>query len=1750
MEDFFSLLARAGPPASPVEPAPQPRRRRVAPPVNTSPDPFSFLPQPTPAAVLPPPVSETPVELPQPEPGEEGLLSKIGYVLDTPGAYLRGILAGEPGERVSGQRVLKNMGVISKDDNPFLSLPGLGGFAADVLLDPLNLLPGFMGIKAATKAQRATKLVGGHLDEAEKLAATFLREQKAAKGLHARAAQTAAEAGQAIPDFVPKTMDPHPIFGDLLRPVEKVVPETGEIYKDISELERIANPELVQRLASRQDAVGDAAREILANKQARGLGDEAFEVAEQAGERVRRGQEALFSVGGEVRPFAPLPGLGRLGFDLPQKTLVEGAGAAQKIQDAWQGFAGLPIISDIGDLFQKTAGLAGAAGKTVDKLRTDFMRSVAGGEAEAARGAESLLEEIAQIPPGVRAPGPAAADLSAQADALLDEAEGLAKQTEDELELGLRPEVEPTFAPVAPAKNPDAPLPMMEDFEAPAKGHQVRFNPRDAEGSANPNIRKQQTGKVLSIDEETGRAIVENQHGQWIMPGNKIQRVGANARADYDAAVMKHQQQTISPEVRNLAADARKLHLEQTAIPDELLQLGGRNAAGVQNMGQEANAYVKGERDALLKNMGIDDVGPAGQAAALPKLLEDLLPKVERGEAPLPNLGAVDLVGDVVPGDKLRFAGHPWEATALTPEGKIHLKDGELPDIEVPEGLVPKDRGTEIARRGADASMKDLGDPFADLQAAPTNVGKLNKAIDVLADAEQKLGVKPAEIPRGGAQHDTDFAGAFSASGGKYSDGLKDTFVKSLNEKGRIPSIEKGTGIGRAVQAALERGYPPQEAVDRAFEMYQAWGDSWPSKLDEFAPPMGNAKFGQVVEQGRAQIPPPPAKMADDPVKAFTDEELLQRARARGEVPGVEAGLNPGGPDVLDDIVKQGRKTETIQRLNLGTLNQRIDAMKTKLRGMSEQGITRGRDKLLDNVRQLEQLRDKYVLLQKEGEKVSAIGAKTAEAATAASKILPKDASMEVMQRVTKWIEHGGDEAPEIVAVAQKIKARYEDLLKLEQTAGLKTPSLKADSIEYTTHVPTQQGRGFFKSLQKFPKKQAEVFVALEQARQAKGIKPTPGMTRPELGAAAEQALKDKEVLRNTGGLGSPGAKRGAVSKLNQHLGEKELLNLDAGAREFILQNGLKDEFLEFSRVIDSHHGSQVPRLKQYRELGVDELNNVFQRFNGKAPVFNVNPAAQQFTREARHIRSMAGQKFLDESAEKLGKPVPTHHDAPLPAGNGLEKFPDGSLGIEELNKQRRLRGLEPIAMDPQTAAALQAAHARLLDPEEVPKLLQWYDGITRIAKQWVTRPFPGFHIGNHISNRIQGWLGGVAPAGEHYALANKALAGQDFTVKMGDGVTLNRDALMKEMEQNKVVNGGYFEDVMDQSLPERLRSKASYDITDPNNIFVKNPLIDTGEQLSTIAAGAPGRLASGAGVKDLGKFDGSMIENTDRAGMYIALRQKGLAPAAAADQVNTYLFDYSKANMSPFEEKYLNRAVFFYGYSRNVLPMMLEAATKNLPSVKKITQLSQQPGKPEYLPEYAREGVGLNTGIDADGKRTVAYSLRTPVEAAVEPFAAGLPGLLNQLNPIPKIPLELGTGLDFFLQRPIESNTKAPHYVEDLPDPLQQLLGVTQTQKKDGTTKTEMDPMLLYALSKSPLSRFSNTASRLADDRKGVGENLANLLTGARIVSVDENEERDRAQVKAIDAALKDMRAMGKSAKNDATYKKLMMAKAELVGK
>jgi hypothetical protein len=750
----------------------------------------------------------------------------------------------------------------------------------------------------------------------------------------------------------------------------------------------------------------------------------------------------------------------------------------------------------------------------------------------------------------------------------------------------------------------------------------------------------------------------------------------------------------------------------------------------------------------------------------------------------------------------------------------------------------------------------------------------------------------------------------------------------------------------------------------------------------------------------------------------------------------------------------------------------------------------------------------------------------TSEAARDA-KQLSQDVSPEVHQIIGDHLELGQGPAVQAVEVAKALRQTYDDMFEAEQAFAVPTPGLKDPRlVGYAPHIPTKQGAGFFKAMAKAPEQRAQFFKNLMEARAQKGVA---NLAEGGMAEGLEQGAKN--IFER-----SAGDKQIAIANYQRGEAEARLAMLDPETRQWLQDHGLEREFLTWDKVAQTTHESQIPRLTQYKGLTINELNDVAKASGAKGDVFSADPAVQLFVRQKRHEVAKAANTLFERLAEGLGSEVPAHINPVSTADPAIIRYQDQGFGIAEINQKLVEQGRNPIVFpDMATAQGVQKTLAKMLTPEELHPALEWYDKLSRSFKAWVTKGFPAFHIRNHFENRLQSFLEDVPVSGEHYTMANRFMAGKDFEVPLGEAGSIGRDALKQEMLDQGVIDKGYFESEFGHALEGRLKGEEpTWNPLDPNN-----KIIAAGERFGAGLAMLPGQLASGAGAATAMKADGSALETLDRVGHYIAKRMQGLNAEAAGQSVKKALFDYGDLNdfeknvlgRAVFFYSYQRHVLPF------VLNKLIErpGAIHQMLELSAGGQGPDQGGLPKHLPNFVREGLPSSMGQDAEGNPEVLWGVDNPVLGALGPVAGFSEGaqrggekLLGSLNPLLRTPLEYLTGRRFEYGQGIEESNKPPHYLEALPEGAQDMLGVSRTTSKTGGTRYSMDPYALFALESSPLSRVSSTLSKLTDPKKGLGDKALNLLTGAHVTSIDEEKQDYYAKKDAALARIKELERKG----------------------
>jgi hypothetical protein len=468
----------------------------------------------------------------------------------------------------------------------------------------------------------------------------------------------------------------------------------------------------------------------------------------------------------------------------------------------------------------------------------------------------------------------------------------------------------------------------------------------------------------------------------------------------------------------------------------------------------------------------------------------------------------------------------------------------------------------------------------------------------------------------------------------------------------------------------------------------------------------------------------------------------------------------------------------------------------------------------------------------------------------------------------------------------------------------------------------------------------------------------------------------------------------------------------------------------------------------------------------------------------------------------------------------------------QALGPARPVTSLADLYVGPESMAEIGRYMRPFSSPEAAHPFLRAYDWFTNLFKTYVTAPFPGFQVRNLTS----GQLANVGEAGAgvlgHVPGAKRILAGEAYEGLENLPIFAGRNLTAREAT-DEVARlyaaygasghpGGHARDIvgaaggrvelpraMDDVLatipgrqPATVRGAASKYLGLEGDASL-NPLQALNIQgvNSSVDKFAP--VAGGRAM-------GEVVEGVNRLPLFIKSLEEGYTPAEAAARVLRTQYNYAPSSLTPFEQSWMKRLVPFYSFQRGNIPAVLNQLATNPGglagvSAKAALNARQQPGT--FLPAYMGEGLAVPIGeMTPEGRQRYLTKVDTPAEAAFE-MIKGTPrqtlmGLLGQLNPLIKGPLEYASDRQFFSGRE-----------------LGDLYSMTGNQLLD------------HLIANSPLARAGSTVRTVTDPDKWT--NLygvpLNLLTGARVTDVDIPKYRNIAQREHIKSVLRGLPAVGK---------------------
>lgn len=166
----------------------------------------------------------------------------------------------------------------------------------------------------------------------------------------------------------------------------------------------------------------------------------------------------------------------------------------------------------------------------------------------------------------------------------------------------------------------------------------------------------------------------------------------------------------------------------------------------------------------------------------------------------------------------------------------------------------------------------------------------------------------------------------------------------------------------------------------------------------------------------------------------------------------------------------------------------------------------------------------------------------------------------------------------------------------------------------------------------------------------------------------------------------------------------------------------------------------------------------------------------------------------------------------------------------------------------------------------------------------------------------------------------------------------------------------------------------------------------------------------------------GQSVDNLNRYTLYKSMLKKGFTPSEAAAEVKKFHFDY--ADLTPTEKNVMRRAVLFYTFMRNNIPLMLKQVVENHRAVTMYNRLTGQTNANIQEPTWMLNSFFLGKDDQGDPRR---FNLGLPLQDP-DRFNTDGKGLqrfaqifFSMFTPLATVPVEMTTGRSLFYDRALE---------------------------------------------------------------------------------------------------------------------------------
>ncbi|HUT78486.1 MAG TPA: hypothetical protein VM285_12410, partial [Polyangia bacterium] len=501
------------------------------------------------------------------------------------------------------------------------------------------------------------------------------------------------------------------------------------------------------------------------------------------------------------------------------------------------------------------------------------------------------------------------------------------------------------------------------------------------------------------------------------------------------------------------------------------------------------------------------------------------------------------------------------------------------------------------------------------------------------------------------------------------------------------------------------------------------------------------------------------------------------------------------------------------------------------------------------------------------------------------------------------------------------------------------------------------------------------------------------------------------------------------------------------------------------------------------------------------------------------HSRAVANARLLKQANLKLGGERGLRAVTGVAGKQVGRKYREVGEYLKSLKRGGLVEDVELV--DRAFADWVKSGMGRLRPRGPVGEVMAWWN--KRVFKPFVTIglgpvPNPAFHIRNVISGVWQvGTHGEIGPMSGVQHLAELLNSAVRKIPVIGKSINPTR---LEEMLAGNGVAGRTVKGLENLGIDEATlgRLMREHGIVGEEFVTVEGLYQAMKTQRSQMKA-LPALRSSPTWQKFVKYTVGSeipakvarAIEARMRGTAFIhALRKTG-DPAAAARAVKDALIDYTMVSDA---HRAIRDIVPFAQFTIGQTPRTLKVIGENPRALAPLRFMLGQRPEGSVVPPFVGEQPNIPLGTDKEGNRLYTVGLGTPFEDINKFWSGNIERTLQRgvasMHPLAKMVGEELTQKDLFFGSDLGSYRRDVPALAPLPDWMvgRKTRKVTDPRTGEVIDISEVSPSLLRFLTYTPISRQLSMTNQLFDWRKKTWHKGISLLTGVKVVSVDEDRE------------------------------------------